>query len=161
MNLGTTARERIKEATRALMKHFQQSPCAGSHNPNGEQEVFAITNCYPTRIVLHAAAFQGGWKVHFMKSLHDALEAAPSRRPKAVFYDHHAGDPAWVQYCSSFSREGVPFVLLAYKSSDETFLVVLAAGGYQAWGDPLTSEEVVKAVAFAGEVAELSRVPVM
>ena len=167
MNLGTAARKRVQEVVRAFIKHVaftkrvQENSQAGSHISDQETEVFAVTNCYPTRIVLYAAAFQGGWKVHFMKSLREALDATHSRRPKAVFYDHHAGDPAWDEYCSSFSREGVPFVLLAHKNDDETFLVVLAAGGYQAWGDPLTSEDIVKAVEFAGEVAELARVPVV
>ena len=157
MNNGMAVCKRIKEASRALLKHFQQR--TGSGSTGGETELFAVTNCYPTRIVLYAAAFQGGWKVQFMKSLHEAMQETYSRKPKAVFYDHNVGDPAWHQYCSSFSREGVPFVLLAHKSDDETFLIVLAAGGYQAWGDPLTSEEIVKAVVFAGEVADLARVP--
>jgi hypothetical protein len=161
MNLGTMARERINQAARALMNYLRLNSRAGSGGSGQEPEVFAVTNCYPTRILLYAAAFQGGWKVHFMKSLRDALEATHSRRPKAVFYDHKAGDPAWDQYCSSFSCEGIPFVLLANKSDDATFLVVLATGGYQAWGDSLTSEEIVKAVDFAGEVAGLARVPVI
>jgi hypothetical protein len=51
-------------------------------------------------------------------------------------------------------------VSLAHKSDDETFFVVLAAGGYQARGEPLTSEEIVKVVDFAEEVAGMARVPV-
>src|ERR1039457_3424126 len=137
MNLGTAARKRVQEVVRAFIKHVaftkrvQENSQAGSHISDRETEVFAVTNCYPTRIVLYAAAFQGGWKVQFMKSLHDAMQETYSRKPKAVFYDHNVGDPAWHQYCSSFSREGVPFVLLAHKGYDETFLIVLAAGGYR------------------------------
>jgi hypothetical protein len=154
MNFATKARKRIQQALRALISYSRK-------NSGKEPVVFAVTKCYPTRIALYAAAFQGGWKVHFMKSLQGAVTAAGSQRPKAVFYDHAIDDPAWDQYCSSLSRDGIPFVLLAHRNPDETFLVVLAAGGYQAWGDPLTSEEIVKAVDFAGEVAGLARVPVM
>jgi hypothetical protein len=161
MNLATVARKQVEQAGRALVNWFQRKCHGGPRDLSEGPEVFAVTNCYPTRIVLYAAAFQGGWKLHFMKSLREALEATHSRRPKAVFYDHHVGDPVWDQYCTSFSHMGVPFVLLAHKTDDETFLVVLAAGGYQAWGDPLTSEEVVKAVDFASDMAGLAPVPVM
>jgi hypothetical protein len=142
------------QPVRTLVNYFRA-------NPDREAEVFAVTNCYPTRIVLYAAAFQGGWKVRFMKSLQEALEATHLKKPKAIFYDHDAGDPAWDRYSSSFSREGVPFVLLAHKNDDETFMVVLATGGYQVWGDPLTSEHMVKAVDFAGEVSNLAKIPVV
>jgi hypothetical protein len=112
-------------------------------------------------VVLYAAAFHGGWKLHLMKSLGKVLEAAASRRPKAVVYDHRAADPAWHECCSALSREGVPFVSLAPSSDDETFLTVVAAGGYQAHDDPLTSEGVVDAVDFAEEIARLAHVPVV
>ena len=159
MNIGMMVRRRIREAARALLKHAHER--FGSGSPNEWPVVFAVSNCYPTRIVLYAAAFQGGWNVQFMKSLREALEASYSRMPKAVFYDHRAGDPVWHEYCSSFAREGVPFVFLGHKSDDETFMVVLASGGYQAWGDPLSSEEIVKAVDFAVEVAGPTRAPVL
>jgi hypothetical protein len=50
------------------------------------------------------------------------VDIASAQRPKAVFYDHSAGDPVWRQYCSFLSREGIPFVSLAHKSDDEIFL---------------------------------------
>jgi hypothetical protein len=95
-----------------------------------------------------------------MKSLRAVLDAASTQKPKAVFYDHAAGDPAWRHCCSYLSREGVPFVSLAHKNDDETFFAVLAAGGYQARSEPLTSEEIVKVVDFAEELAGPARVPV-
>jgi hypothetical protein len=160
MNLGMKTHKWIQQVFRALMRYIQQNSRPDSGASDREPVVFAVTNRYPTRLVLYAAAFQGGWKVHFMKSLRQVVAATRTEKPKAVFYDHAAGDPAWDYYCATLSREGVPFVLLANKNIDETFLVVLAAGGYQAWGDPLTSEEIVQAVEFAGEVATLARVPV-
>ena len=160
MNLGTTAGNIIRRAAQSVMRHVQQEVPGGLRHTDAEPLVFAVANCYPTRIVLYAAAFQGGWRVEFMKSLRAAVEAARSRRPKAVFYDHGGEEPHWDNYCSALSRQGIPFILLAHKNVDETFLVVLAAGGYQAWGDPLTSEDVVKAVEFAGELSGLAHVPV-
>ena len=154
MNLGMKTHKWIEQAVRALMRYIQQN--SRTHSSPEEPVVFAVTNCYPTRLMLYAAAFQGGWKVHFMKSLREAAETTRVQRPKAVFYDHTVGDPAWDRYCAALSLECVPFVLLAHKKVDETFLVVLAAGGYQAWGDPLTSEEVVKAVDFGVEMAGLA-----
>lgn len=156
MNLGTRTRRQIQQAARALRKFLQHN----DHN-NEEPRVFAVTHCYPTRLVLYAAAFQGGWKVHFMKSLRTAVEAASVDRPLAVFYDHDEDDGAWQKFCSSLSRDGVPFVFLARQSDDEDFLAVIAAGGYPVPGDPLTSEEIVKAVDFAGEVAALAHVSVV
>jgi hypothetical protein len=153
MNLGIKTLKWIQQIFRASLNSFR--------SPDDASVVFAVTNRYPTRLILYAAAFEGGWKVHFVNSLQRAVSTVRQVRPKAVFYDHAVGDPAWDRYCTSLSRDGVPFVLLANKHADETFLVVLAAGGYQAWGDPLTSEEVVKAVKFAGEVAGLAHVPVM
>lgn len=160
MNFGMSARIRIRQAVLTAARYLRRNSRADSEGLD-EPVVFAVTNCYPTRIVLYAAAFQGGWKVRFMKSLGDVLEAAYDRVPKAVFYDQDGGDPAWERYCSFFSFENVPFVLLAHTNADETFLRVVAAGGYQAWGNPLTSEEIVRAVTFAGEVAGLPRVPVV
>jgi hypothetical protein len=152
MSLGNMTSKRIREAFQGLIKQFQH---------RNEPLVFAVTNRYPTRVALYAAAFQGGWRVQFLKSLRQAAEMAREERPKAVFYDHASGDPAWDRYCSSLSGEGVPFVFLANRNDDQTFLSVLAAGGYHASGDPLRSEEIVKAVDFAGEVAALGHVPVM
>lgn len=117
--------------------------------------VFAVTRCYPTRLALYAAAFQGGWRVNFRKSIREAAETARSSGAKAVFYDPRAGDPGWKRYCSVLSRQGVPFVYLARCPDDDAFLAVLSAGGYQVSGNPLTSEVIVKAVDFAGEMASL------
>jgi hypothetical protein len=129
--------------------------CA-SDNRKDEPEVIAITNCYPTRLILYTAAFQGGWKVQFLPSLRAALEGLGSRHPRAVLYDNTCGDSAWQGYCSAFSQCGIPFVLVDHKSNDETFLVALSAGAYPAWGAPLTSEGVVKAVEIAEEIIGLS-----
>jgi hypothetical protein len=158
LSLGTKARERIEQAARALVRKVQRR---SNRSSQSEQSlVLAVTNCHPTRVVLYAASFQSGWTVRFMKSLGEVADAASTERPKAVFYDQTAGDPDWPRYCSSLSREGVPFVSLAHKNDDDTFLMVLAAGGYQAWGEPLTSEGVMNAVGFAEEVSWLPRVPV-
>ena len=157
MTLGTMLQKRIRQATRAVLNSIHQI----SHSrpeKDEEPEVLAVSNCYPTRIVLYAAAFQGGWKVRFMKSLGEAHEASLFRRPKAMFYDRTAADPRWHQYCSSFAREGIPFVLLAHRNDDETFLDVLGSGGYPACGNPLTSETVVNAVILALEMASLTPV---
>jgi DNA-binding response OmpR family regulator len=161
MNLVMTARKRVKQIARAVIRHFQLDDHADSRRTGEEPLVLAMTHCHPTRVMLYAAAFQGGWKVHFVKSLREALETAHRQKPQAVFYDHAIGDRDWDHYCSALSRERIPFVLLAHKADDETFLLVLATGGYQTWGDPLTSEEIVKAVEFAKEVVGLARVPVM
>ena len=152
MNLGIMTFKRVQDAVRGLMKQFQQRE---------EPLVLAITNRYPTRIALYAAAFQGNWRVHFMKSLREAAEASQGQRPIGVFYDQSCADPAWGWYCSSLSGEGIPFVFLADKSDDEIFLNVMAAGGYLACSDPLTSEEIVKAMDLAGEFAGLVNVPVV
>ena len=152
MNLGINTFSRIRQAFWGLMKHFE---------PTEEAPVFAVTNRYPTRIALYAAAFQGNWRVHFMKSLRETAETARGQRPIAVFYDQYCADPAWGRYCSSLSGEGIPFVFLADKSDDEIFLNVMAAGGYLACSDPLTSEEIVKAMDLAGEFAGLVNVPVV
>jgi hypothetical protein len=119
-----------------------------------------VTDRYPTRILLYEAAFQGGWKIEFIKSLRDVLERTRSRKPKAVFYDHDTGLAGWDQYCSALAAQGVPFILLGHKSCDDAFMVLLERGGYHAWGNPLHSEDVVKAVEFAEEVTSLSHAPV-
>lgn len=152
MGLGNMTWQRIREAVQGLVKQFEH---------RDEQLVFAITNRYPAKVALYAAAFEGGWRVQFLKSLSEAAETAYQERPKAVFYDHAANDPAWDRYCSSLSNEGIPFVFLANRNDDQNFLKVLTAGGYHACGDPLTSEEIVKAVDFAGEVAALGSVAVV
>jgi hypothetical protein len=123
----------------------------------GEDLVFAVTNCHPTRIALYAAAFHGGWHIEIMRSLDEMMEAVRSRKPKAVFYEHTDDGFAWDQYCSALSRQGIPFILLAHKACDETFLVLLGAGGYHAWGNPLTSEEIVKALELVEEVRGLAQ----
>lgn len=158
VSLGKRAGKWLEQAARALVGRFQRDSSFGSQSE--QPVVLAVTHCYSIRVVLYAAAFQGGWRVHFMKSLREVPDAVSAHRPRAVFYDHAAGDPAWRQYCSSLSREGVPFVSLTNKSDDETFFVVLAAGGYRVWGHPLTSEEIVNVVDFAEEVAGLARVAV-
>ena len=138
---------RLKQTVRSLVGRLG----GGSDD---EPIIYAVSNCHPTRVALYAAAFQGGWKVEFMKSLQDVVKASRKRKPKAVFYDHGDGQP-WDQYCSTLSAQGIPFILLGHKRSDETFLVLLARGGYHAWGNPLASEDIVKAVEFAEEVAGL------
>jgi hypothetical protein len=157
VNLRTKARRRIEQAARTFVKTFRRQLRRGSRSE--EPLVFAVTHCYPMRVVLYAAAFQGGWNLQFLKSLGEALHAVSARRPRAVFYDHAAGDPAWRQYCSSLFREGIPFIALAHNSDDETFLSVLAAGGYPAFGEPLTSEGILNAVDFAEELAGRARLP--
>lgn len=119
--------------------------------------VFAVSNCHPTRVAIYAAAFQGGWKVVFMRSLSEVVEAVHTRRPRAVLYDHREGGPRWDHYCSNLAGEGVPFILLAHSYCDQAFMLLLTAGGYPACGSPLTSEDIVKAVHLAEEVAVLSR----
>lgn len=160
MTLGTNAGKRLKQATRDLMSYLQNTG-AGLGHPGEEPVVYAVTKNYPTRVVLYAAAFQGGWTIRFMKSLGEALAAAEHEKPRAVFYDHAIRDSEWDRYCASFSQAGVPFVLLAHKDDDETFLVLLAAGGYHAWGNPLTSENVVNAMSFAGEISKLAAAPAL
>jgi hypothetical protein len=123
--------------------------------------VFAVTKCHPTRAILYSAAFQGGWSVRFLNTLEEALSAAGSHKPLAVFYHHHSGDASWDGYCSSFSQAGIPFVLLAHKGDHETFMVVLGAGGYHACGNPLTSADIVKAVVFGGQMARHGNIPEM
>jgi hypothetical protein len=145
------------KAVRMLMHGLGRAVHAGSHELVEESVVFAVTNCHPTRVAIYAAAFQGGWKVEFMRSLSDVLEATRSRTPKAVFYEHIGGGTSWDRYCSLLAGKGIPFILLGHKTSDETFLVLLAAGGYHAWGNPLTSEDIVKAVELAEEVAGMAR----
>jgi hypothetical protein len=161
MDHAWIACERVRQTVRMLMRGLGRAVHAGSHASVEEPLVFAVSNCHPTRVVLYAAAFQGGWRIEFMRSLRDVLQATRIRKPKAVFYDHATGpDEAWNQYCSVLASEGVPFILLAHKSCDEIFMVLLASGGYHAWGNPLSSEDIVKAVDLAEEVAGLSHAPV-
>jgi hypothetical protein len=117
-----------------------------------ENVVYAVSNCHPTRIAVYAAAFQGHWSVEFKPSLEHVMEAVRIRRPRAVFYDHTNRGREWDQYCSEISRMGIPFILLAHKPHDETFMVLLSRGGYHAWGTPLASEQILKAVALAEEI---------
>lgn len=146
----------MRHAVDTLMKSIGRVRPAATKDSPTEPVVFAVCNCYPTRILLYAAAFQGGWKVEFMDSLAQVLNAVRNRRPKAVTYDHAMGTRNWDRYCSALAADRVPFILLGHKSCDETFLVLLASGGYHAFGNPLTSEEIVKAVEFAEEVAGTS-----
>ncbi len=126
--------------------------------PSGaDPVVFAVSHCHPTRIALHAAAFQGGWKVLFMPGLREVLEAAQTQKPRAVFYDHSGSGTEWGDSCSTLAAQGIPFILLGHRTSDETFLVLLARGGYNAWGDPLTSEDIVKAVSLAEEISSRAK----
>jgi hypothetical protein len=152
MNLPAKAREWIK-----LGRKRKPAPDACG-DPGEESLVIAVTNCYPTRILLYATAFQADWRMLFAKSLGEALDAARLRRPKAVLYDRATEDPAWREFCSVCSARGVPFVLLGRKEQDDSFLAVLTAGGYPAWADPLTTEEIVNAVSFAEEMSWLTRV---
>jgi DNA-binding NtrC family response regulator len=161
MNFKTKARKRIGQAGQALMKWFHQTLPASHALPDEEPQIFAVTNCHPTRIVLYTAAFQCGWKVQFMKSLREAIEVVHFRTPKAVFYDHAVGDQSWERYCSCLSRAGVPFVMAARNWDDETFLAVLKVGGYQVYGNPLTSEQLVEVVGLASEMARLANLPVV
>ena len=149
----------LRNALRTLVNRFQQDYPAGPRG-SGEEVVYAVAKCHPVRVALYTAAFQGGWKIEFKNSLQETLEAARFRKPKAVFYDHAMGDPTWDHYGSQFRLQDIRFVLLAHKASDEVFMIVLSVGGYYASGDPLTSEDIVKAVDFAEEVAGLSHVVV-
>jgi hypothetical protein len=134
--------------------HVVQTLTHGRENgPEGESLVFAVTNCYPTRIALYAAAFQGNWKIVFMKSLREVQEAVRARKPRAIFFEHSPENTDWDRHCSAFATQDIPFILLAHRNCDETFLVLLAHGGYHAWGNPLTSENIVNAVDLAEEVA--------
>ena len=115
--------------------------------------VLAVTSCYPSRVVLYAAAFHGGWKVEFVKSLALVLEAIANERPRAVFYDYSTGDVDWERYCAVVTRMGIPFVLITQKAIDETFLSALGAGAFYAAGEPLSSLEILKALDLAEEVS--------
>jgi hypothetical protein len=151
---------RVIHAMRMWMRGLGRAVHAGSHRSGEQPVVFAVSNCYPTRIVLYAAAFQANWNLEFVSSLDKVLAASRSRRPKVVFYDHACGLAKWDQCCSALASERIPFILLARKASDETFMRLLACGGYHAWGDPLNSEDLIKALDLAEEVDVLSRAPV-
>ena len=154
------AGNRVRHAIHSLWHGLERAVHSGPPDSAALPLVFAVSNCYPTRIVLYAAAFQGGWKVEFFRSLRELLEAARTRTPKAVFYDHTGDRREWDGYCSKLSSMGIPFIVLGHKNCDETFLVLLTHGGYYACGDPLCSEEIVKAVSLAEDVAECSRASV-
>lgn len=117
------------------------------------QSVLAVTSCYPSRIVLYSAAFHGGWKVEFVKSLAAVVEAIATERPRAVFYDYSTGDLEWERYCSIVTGMGIPFVLITQKAIDATFVRALAAGAFYAAGEPLSSVEILKALDLAEEVS--------
>jgi hypothetical protein len=159
-NMGSQSR--LLQAVRMVMRifNFERAASREPHGDRHEALVFAVSKCYPTRIVLYAAAFQAGWKVEFLNSLDEVLAETRTRRPRAVCYDHTNDEVRWDQCCTILARRHVPFVLLARKASDETFITLLGCGGYHAWGNPLSSEDIVKAVELAEEVGSLSHAPV-
>lgn len=120
--------------------------------------VFAVSHCHPTRIALYAAAFQGGWRVHFLPSLRDVQQASLKYRPRAVFYEHTCDGVRWDRACAAFAAEHIPFIFKGRRTTDDTFLLLLASGGYYAAGEPLRSEEIVKAVELADELTGLAHV---
>ncbi len=154
------AGNRVRQAVRLLMQGIGRVVHVRSRESGEESLVFAVSNCHPTRVALYAAAFHGGWKIEFMKSLRDVVDACRSRRPRVVLYDPLVGGPPWNAGCASLAGEGVPFILLARRISDETFMNLIACGGYHASGASLNSEDILKAVDLAEEVAGLVRAPV-
>jgi DNA-binding NtrC family response regulator len=124
----------------------------GIKRSDDEGTVLAITNCYPSRVALYSAAFHRGWRIEFVKSLALMQEAIGAHRPKAVVYDHTTGDAAWEQHCSRVNRLGIPFVVITNKLLDDTFLCALSAGAFYAAGEPVSSEEILKAFDLAEEV---------
>jgi len=142
---------------RMFLRGIERVVSSETHEDPDQALVYAVTNCHPTRIVLYSAAFHCGWHIEIMRSLPEMMEAIRTRRPRVVFYEYSNDGASWDKYCSALSRQGIPFILLAHKACDETFLLLLGAGGYHAWGNPLTSEEIVKALELAEEFHGLSR----
>ena len=89
VSLGIRPLKRLEQVARSLVRQFQWHSSRGSENE--QPLVFAVTHLHAIRVVLYAAAFHGGWRIHFMKSLGAVLDVASTHRPKAVFYDHAAG----------------------------------------------------------------------
>jgi hypothetical protein len=145
----------VTRALQGLLKGVSRMILPATNAGDTRPIVFAVSHCHPTRIALYAAAFQGGWRVEFLPSLQDVLVAARTRRPKAVFYEHINEEDAWDSCCSALSAEGIPFIFKGRKTTDEIFLLLLASGGYYAAGEPLRSEEIVKAVDLGEQLAGL------
>ena len=161
MSWAKTAGVGFVQALRSLLGEFGRMAQTASSHPNSRKPVFAVATCHPTRILLFSAAFQAGWSIVFLRSLNDVLEMSRTLRPKAVLYDHMTADRTdWAQYCSAFTSQDIPFVLLAHKNNDETFLTSLAHGGYHAYINTLRSEEIVRAVELADEMVGLSHTAV-
>ena len=133
-------------------------------DPN-EPAVWAVTNCYPSRVVLYAAAFHRGWRVEFVKSLallEEAIredKATNGRLPRAVVYDVAVRDTSWREHCSRITDLGIPFVVISQRVADETFLSAMSAGAFYAGGEPLCSEEILKALALAEDVGTFTGKP--
>ena len=142
-----------------LLERLQRTIHPESAGSKSDDVVYAVSRCHPTRVAVYAAAFQGHWKVAFFPNLGAVMAAVAKRKPRAVFYDHTNGGRDWDQYCSDLAHLGIPFILLAHKPNDETFMVLLARGGYHAWGTPLASEQILSAVEFAEEMAGMRAVP--
>src|SRR5579862_1717341 len=93
---------RVGHAVRKLMNSIHRENHRGRVD---DGLVFAVTNCYPTRVVLYAAAFQGGWTVEFVRSLSDTVALTRFRRPKAVLYENTGDAKGWERHCAALADE--------------------------------------------------------